>query len=44
LANNPYHQAERERTYGRSRSLSVGDVVQINGDLYLCRPTGWVAL
>jgi hypothetical protein len=44
LANNPYRQAERDRTYGRGRSLSVGDVVQINGDLYLCRPTGWVVL
>ena len=44
LTNNPYRQAERERVFGRGRSISVGDVVQFEGDLYLCRPTGWVVL
>ena len=44
LTNNPYRQAEREQVYGRGRSLSVGDVVTIDGDLYLCASFGWKKL
>lgn len=41
LANNPSRQNEREQVYGRGRSVSVGDIVEVNEDLYLCAPTGW---
>ena len=44
LTNNPYRQAERERLYGRGRSVSVGDIVEFEGIKYLCRPTGWVVV
>ena len=41
LTNNPYRQEEREQVYGRGRSLSVGDIVVVNGNILLCAPTGW---
>jgi hypothetical protein len=44
LTNNPYRQGEREVRYGRSRSVSVGDIVSVNGIRYLCRPNGWVVV
>ena len=44
LTNNPSLQAERERIYGRGRSVSVGDVVVINGEKILCDSFGWVSL
>ena len=42
LTNNPYRQEEREETYGRGRSLSVGDKVQVGDEEYVCAPSGWV--
>jgi hypothetical protein len=42
LTNNPSRQDEREAKYGRGRSLSVGDIVVVEGDgAYLCKSFGW---
>ena len=41
LTNNPSRQDERERLYGRGRSVSVGDVVAVDGVNYFCAFTGW---
>ena len=41
LTNNPSRQGEREQLYGRKRSVSVGDMVEVDGDLWLCCPRGW---
>ena len=41
LTNNPCRQAERERLYGRGRSLSVGDIVEVAGDMFVCASHGW---
>lgn len=44
LTNNPSRQEERERYYGRGRSVSVGDVVSVDGSNWLCDKTGWIKL
>ena len=44
LTNNPGRQQERAQTYGRGRSVSVGDMIEIDGDLYVCAPCGWEAI
>lgn len=44
LTNNPQRQPERLARYGQGRSLSVGDVVVVNGELLVCRPAGWETL
>ena len=41
LTNNPARQAEREAKYGRGPSVSVGDVVAVDGKLFLCCSMGW---
>jgi hypothetical protein len=45
LTNNPSRQEERELVYGRGRSLSVGDIVEVEqGEkltAWLCMCTGW---
>jgi hypothetical protein len=41
LTNNPSRQSEREQTYGRGPSVSVGDVVDVDGVRFLCLPFGW---
>lgn len=41
LTNNPNRQTERERKYGRGRSLSVGDIVQVDDKKLLCCSFGW---
>lgn len=41
ISNNPYRGSERYEMFGRCRSVSVGDMVEVDGDLYLCAPTGW---
>ena len=41
LSNNPARQDERNKIYGRRRSISVGDVVIVDGVRYLCAPAGW---
>lgn len=44
LTNNPGRQEEREEVYGRGRSLSVGDVVVVGKEKYLCMSSGWLQL
>jgi hypothetical protein len=44
LTNNPSRQDEREELYGRDRSVSVGDIVNVDGTDYLCASMGWVEL
>lgn len=41
LTNNPSRQEEREEVYGRGRSLSVGDIVVVGEEKYLCLSFGW---
>ena len=41
LTNNPCRQEEREALYGRYRSVSVGDIVNVDGADYLCCSQGW---
>jgi hypothetical protein len=44
LTNNPGRQAEREERWGHFRSVSVGDIVNVNGQDYLCASMGWKRL
>lgn len=44
LTNNPSRQEERELKYGRGRSVSVGDIVEVDGINFLCDSFGWVQL
>ena len=41
LTNNPMRQDERVQLYGRGRSLSVGDIVNVDGVNFLCASNGW---
>lgn len=41
LTNNPGRQEEREELYGRYRSVSVGDIVNVDGSDWLCCSQGW---
>ena len=41
LTNNPSRDEEREERYGRGRSVSVGDIVEVDGVNYLCASMGW---
>ena len=44
LTNNPSRQEEREARYGRYRSVSVGDIVEVDGVDFLCESFGWCQL
>jgi hypothetical protein len=44
LTNNPSRQEEREELYGRGRSVSVGDIINVDGVDYLCASMGWIEL
>ena len=44
LTNNPGRQDEREQVYGRGRSLSVGDIVVVGDEQWLCMSFGWKEL
>lgn len=44
LTNNPCRQQEREEMYGRGRSLSVGDIVTVDGEDFYCAGSGWIKL
>ncbi len=44
LTNNPSRQEERLHRYGNGRSVSSGDIVEVDGVNYLCCSIGWVAL
>lgn len=44
LTNNPCRQEERVMIYGRKRSVSVGDIIEVDGVEYLCASMGWTKL
>lgn len=44
LTNNPSREEERTNIFGTGRSLSVGDIVNVDGVDFLCAPSGWVKL
>ena len=44
LTNNPSRQEEREERYGFHRSVSTGDVVEVDGAAWLCLSVGWKQL
>lgn len=44
ITNNPGLQAQREEYYGPFRSVSVGDIVKVDNDKFLCCSVGWVKL
>lgn len=41
LTNNPSRQGDRESLYGRYRSVSVGDIIEVDGVSFVCCPYGW---
>ena len=44
LSNNPGRDDERAAKWGPHRSLSVGDVVHVDGESFLCVSVGWIKL
>ena len=44
LSNNPSRDDERAELYGRGRSVSTGDIVVVDEDMYLCMSCGWKKL
>lgn len=42
LSNNPNREDERLERWGDNRSLSVGDIVQVNDTCWICAVIGWV--
>ena len=44
LTNHPGLNGERQRKYGNGRSVSVGDMVEVDGVRWLCRPCEWVVV
>lgn len=42
LTNNPGRQADRLMFYGRGRSVSVGDIVEVENRTFLCAQMGWI--
>lgn len=43
LTNNPSRDDERALRWGPGRSVSVGDIVSVNGQRFLCMSAGWQA-
>jgi hypothetical protein len=41
LTNNPSRQEERIKRYGNGRSVSVGDIIEVEGRFFLCASMGW---
>jgi len=44
LMNNPNRVDESVKLFGNVRSLSVGDIVLVDGVEYTCLPIGWCVL
>jgi len=44
LTNNPCRQEEREEKYGNGRSVSSGDVIEVDGAKFVCMSVGWEKL
>jgi hypothetical protein len=41
ISNNPSRDTLRQEVFGRQRSLSVGDIVEVNGEEFFCASMGW---
>jgi hypothetical protein len=41
MTNNPAREYERAKYYSRGRSVSVGDIIEVDGVNYLCCSCGW---
>lgn len=44
LTNNPDREEERKKRYGSDRSVSVGDILFVDNDFYLCGSIGWIKI
>ena len=44
LTNDPSREEERNVRYGNHRSVSTGDIVEVDGVNYLCGSFGWITL
>ena len=44
LTNNPSRHDERQEKYGTGRSLSVGDIVVVGEEQWLCCSIGWQSI
>lgn len=44
LTNNPAREYERAKYYGNKRSISVGDIVEVDEELFLCASFGWIKI
>jgi peptide methionine sulfoxide reductase MsrA len=41
ISNNPSRENLRQEVFGRQRSVSVGDIVEVNGEEFFCAAMGW---
>ena len=44
ISNNPSCETLRREVFGHFRSVSVGDIVEVNGQEFLCASMGWKKL
>ena len=44
MTNNPAREYERAKYYSKGRSISTGDIVEVDGVNYLCKSFGWEKL
>jgi hypothetical protein len=44
LSNNPHRERDRSEVYGHHRSVSVGDVIDVDGQKFACMSMGWAKL
>ena len=44
ITNNPSREQERNGIYGRKRSVSVGDIIRVDTEEWVCMSTGWQLL
>lgn len=44
LTNNPSREVERDQALWERQSLSVGDIVQVDKEYFLCEGMGWTKL
>ncbi len=44
ITNNPDRDDERRQLYGNQRSLSVGDIVQVQDQQFVCCSIGWTLI
>ena len=44
ISNNPGRETLRQEVFGLCRSVSVGDIVEVNGQEFLCASMGWQKL